>query len=35
MEGLKYISNIVDGSGKVLRVLPHGEFDEKRLKIYK
>ena len=35
LEGPKYMSNIIDGSSKVLRVVSASEINEKRLKIYK
>ncbi len=35
MEGPKYLSNLVDGSAKVLRVLHPSDIDEKRLDVYK
>lgn len=31
MEGPKYLSNIVDGSSKVLRIINENDIDEKRL----
>lgn len=35
MEGPKYLSNIVDGSSKVLRIVNLEDIDEKRLDAYK
>jgi hypothetical protein len=35
MEGPKYLSNMVDGSSKVLRVVNLDEINEKRLEVYK
>lgn len=35
MEGPKYLSNVVDGSSKVLRVVNLEEINEKRLEVYK
>lgn len=35
MEGPKYLSNVVDGSTKVMRVVNLEEINEKRLEVYK
>ena len=35
MQGPKYLSNRVDGSSKVLRIVHLADIDEKRLEVYK
>ena len=35
IEGPKYLSNLVDGSSKVLRVLNISDIDENRLEVFK
>jgi hypothetical protein len=35
MEGPKYLSNIIDGSSKILRIITLSDIDEKRLDIYR
>ena len=35
MQGPKFVSNVIDGSCKILRVLNFRDYDQKRLKVYK
>lgn len=35
VEGPKYLSNLIDGSSKILRIFNLSDIDEKRLEVFK